>query len=83
MEHYFKLRFPGLSDRLYLSGFIDQTFDLDMPDEFPDVLIVAEVQGGVRIWKNFYAVVEYRNNDFRLGNESNLAAGIEYKYTWR
>lgn len=83
MEHFFRFRFPGLSDRLYLSGFIDQTFDLDLPDEFPDTLIVAEVQGGIRIWKNFYAVVEYRNNDFRLGNESNLAAGIEYKYVWR
>ena len=83
MEHYFKFRFPGVSDRLYLSGFVDQTFDLDLPDAFPDVAIVAEVQGGVRIWKDFYAVVEYRVNDFRLGNETNLAAGIEYKFAWR
>jgi hypothetical protein len=83
MEHYFKLRFPGVSDRLYVSGFLDQTFNLDLPDEFPDAPIVTEIQGGVRIWRDFYAVVEYRKNDFRLGDESNLAAGIEYKYTWR
>lgn len=83
MEHFFKLRFPGVSDRLYLSGFVDQTFDLDLPDAFPDVIVVTEVQGGVRVWKDLYAVVEYRHNDFRLGNESNLAAGIEYKLAWR
>jgi hypothetical protein len=83
LEHYFKIRFPGVSDRLYLSGFVDQTFDLKLPDAFPDVVIVSEVQGGLRLWKDFYAVMEYRHNDFRLGNESNLAAGIEYKLAWR
>jgi len=83
MEHYFKLRFPGVSDRLYLSGFLDQTFNLDLPDEFPESPIVTEIQGGIRIWRDFYAVVEYRRNDFRLGDETNLAAGIEYQFAWR
>jgi hypothetical protein len=83
MEHWFKISFPGISERLYLSGFVDQTFDLDLPDSFPDSPIVAEVQGGVRFWKDFYLVAEYRVNEFRQGSEHNLAAGIEYKYAWR
>jgi hypothetical protein len=83
MEHSFKMRFPGVSERLYLSGFFDQTFDLNLPDSFPESPIVAEVQGGVRFWKDFYFVTEYRLNEFRLGKEHNLAAGIEYKFTWR
>ena len=83
MEHVFKMRFPGVSDRLYLSGFLDQTFDLRRPAAFPDSPIVAEIQAGARIWKDFYVVAEYRVNQFRLGNEHNLAVGIEFKYAWR
>ncbi len=83
MEHSFKMSFPGISERLYLSGFVDQTFDSSLPESFPDSPRVAEVQAGVRFWKDFYVVVEYRRNEFRLGRERNLAAGIEYKYTWR
>ena len=81
-EQYFKMKFPGLSERLYLSGFIDQTFDLNHADALPKNPVVLEVQAGVRLWKNFYGVAEYRVNDFRLGNEYNLAAGIEYKHAW-
>jgi len=77
------LKFPGLSERLYLSGFIDQTFDLDHSAALPKNPVVMEVQAGVQLWKNFYGVAEYRVNDFRLGNEYNLAAGIEYKHAWR
>lgn len=80
MEHFFKMRFPTISDRLYLSGFVDQTFDQQRPDVFPKSPIVAEVQVGARLWNRFYAVAEYRHNEFRLGNESNLAVGIEYKF---
>jgi hypothetical protein len=82
-EQYFKMKFPGLSERVYLSGFIDQTFDLDHADALPKNPVVLEVQAGVRLWKNFYGVAEYRVNDFRLGNEYNLAAGIEYQHAWR
>lgn len=82
-EQYFKMKFPGLSERLYLSGFIDQTFDLDHSAALPKNPVVMEVQAGVRLWKNFYGVAEYRVNDFRLGNEYNLSAGIEYKHAWR
>jgi hypothetical protein len=79
----FFMRFPGISDRLYLSGFVDQTFDLSLAEELPESPIVTEIQAGARIWDNFYVVAEYRINQFRLGNEHNLAAGIEYKYAWR
>jgi hypothetical protein len=82
-EQYFKMKFPGLSERLYLSGFIDQTYDQEGPDALPENPVVAEVQAGLRLWKNFYGVAEYRVNDFRLGNENNLAVGIEYKHAWR
>ncbi len=83
IEQYFKVKFPGISDRIYVSGFIDQTFDLDVAGELPSNPVVMEVQAGFRLWKNFYGIAEYRVNDFRLGNEYNLAAGIEYKHAWR
>ena len=82
-EQFFKMTFPGLSERLYLSGFIDQTYDLDVPDVLPKNPVVLEVQGGVRIWHQFYAIGEYRRNDYRVGREENFAAGIEFKYAFR
>jgi hypothetical protein len=82
-EQFFKMTFPWLSKRLYLSGFIDQTYDLQVADALPKNPVVAEIQGGVRIWKQFYLVGEYRKNDFRVGRENNFAAGIEFKYALR
>ena len=82
-ENFFLLRFPHLSQRLYLSGFVDIAFDMDLPDQFPDNPIVAEVQAGMRIWRDFYLVTEYRLNEFRMGSEHNLAIGIEYQYSSR
>jgi hypothetical protein len=82
-EQYFMMTFPGLSKRLYLSGFIDQTYDLVVPDAMPKHPVVAEIQGGVRIWRQIYVVGEYRRNDFRVGRENNFAAGIEFKYALR
>lgn len=82
MEHFFRLTFPNMSERLYLSGFVDQTFDQDLPDTLPSSPIVAEVQLGVRLWDRFYAITEYRVNQRRVGDEHNLAIGIEYKFRW-
>ena len=79
LEHFFKWRIPGTDRRLYISGFVDQTFDLNLPDVFPGTPIVAEVQGGFRLFGEFYVVAEYRVNEFRLGDEHNIAAGFEYK----
>ena len=80
MEHWFLWRMNRISDRLYMSGFIDQTFGQDLPDTMPSSPIIAEVQFGARVWKDFYAVAEYRNNQRRVGNEENIAVGIEYKF---
>ena len=82
VEHWFLWRMNKLSDRLYLSGFIDQTFGQDLPDSMPSSPIVAEFQLGARVWKDFYVVAEYRNNQRRVGNEENFAVGIEYKLRW-
>lgn len=82
LEHFFRMTFPDLTERLYISGFVDQTFDLDLPEALPANPIVAEVQLGVRLFDRFYAVTEYRVNRLRRTNEYNLAAGIEYKFRW-
>lgn len=79
MEHFFRM---NLSERFYLSGFVDQTFDLDTDEDLPSTPIVSEIQFGTRLFGDFYAIVEYRRNEFRVGREDNLAAGIEYKFRW-
>jgi hypothetical protein len=82
MEHFFKITFPQLSERLYLSGFVDQTFNQTLPDTMPSGPIIAEVQLGMRMFDRFYAISEYRLNQRRVGDEENLAIGIEYKVRW-
>ncbi len=82
MEHFFKMTFPMLSDRLYFSGFVDQTFGQDLPDSIPSSPIIAEFQLGMRMFDRFYAITEYRVNQRRVGDEYNLAVGIEYKFRW-
>ena len=82
MEHFFKMTFPKLSDRIYLSGFFDQTFNQNLPDTLPSSPIVTEIQLGMRMFDHFYAIIEYRVNQWRVGDERNLAVGIEYKARW-
>jgi hypothetical protein len=82
MEHFFRMTFPNISNRLYVSGFVDQTFDDDLPDALPSSPIVAEIQMGMRVFDRFYAIGEYRINQKRLGDEHNVAVGIEYKFRW-
>lgn len=82
MEHFFKMTFPDLSDRLYFSGFVDQTFNQDLPDTMPRNPVVAELQLGLRMFDRFYAITEYRVNQWRVGDEYNLAVGVEYKVRW-
>jgi hypothetical protein len=78
-EHFFRM---NLTERLYLSGFVDQTYGLDTSGALPSTPVVAEVQLGMRLFDRLYAITEYRKNEFRIGNEENLAAGIEYKFRW-
>lgn len=82
LEHAFFMKFPNVSDRLYLAGFMDHTFNQDLADSFPKRPIVAEVQGGVRLFDRYYAVAEYRINDYRRDEVDNLALGLQYKLTW-
>ena len=82
MEHFFRLTFPDVSDRLYISGFVDQSYGEELPDAMPSNPVIGEVQLGVRFWKDFYAIGEYRVNQKRVGDEHNFAAGIEYKIRW-
>ena len=76
------MTFPQVSDRLYLSGFIDQSFDETLPAAMPESPIVTEIQLGMRMFDQFYAIAEYRKNQRRVGSENNLAVGIEYKLRW-
>ncbi|WP_286873142.1 hypothetical protein [Spongiibacter sp.] len=82
MEHVFAMAFPYLTDRLYLAGFIDHTFNEDLPDEVPSDPAVAEVQLGLRLVENFYAIAEWRLNQYRRSDVNNLALGVEYKIKW-
>ncbi|PCK07733.1 MAG: hypothetical protein COA42_12790 [Alteromonadaceae bacterium] len=82
LEHVFKLKFPYLTDRLYLAGFIDHTFNQDLPANFPDSPIVGEVQLGLQLIENLFVITEYRVNEYRRSDVNNLAAGIQYKIIW-
>ena len=82
LEHVFKLGLPYLSEKLYLAGFIDHTFNQNLADNLPDSPIVGEVQLGYRIYENLYLIAEYRINEYRSSDVNNLAVGIEYKLIW-
>lgn len=82
LEHFFRLTAPNVSDRLYLSGFVDQGFSEDLPPWMPRRPMVAEVQFGARVWKDFYAVAEYRINERRMIDHYNFVVGMEYKFRW-
>ena len=82
IEHAFKLTFPYISDRLYLGGFIDHTFNEDLASEVPSNPIVSEIQLGYRLIENVYAVSEFRINEYRRSDVNNMAVGIEYTIKW-
>ncbi|MDO3383639.1 hypothetical protein [Gilvimarinus algae] len=82
LEHAFYLRMPYLSERLYLGGFMDHTFNEDLPTGFPSNPVVAEAQLGYRLWDRLYLVGEYRINQYRRSDVNNFAAGLEYKITF-
>ncbi|WP_417449221.1 hypothetical protein [Kordiimonas sp.] len=82
MEHAFRMTFPALSDRLYLAGFVDHTFNQRLPESFPARPIVGEAQAGIRIVDQLFAVAEYRINEYRRSEVDNLALGLQYKITW-
>ena len=82
IEHVFDMRFPYISDRLYLAGFIDHTFNEDVSVGIPNNPIVGEAQFGIRIIDNLYIIAEYHLNEYRINDVNNFAAGIEYMIKW-
>jgi nucleoside-specific outer membrane channel protein Tsx len=82
LEHSFFMKFPWLSPRLYLAGFIDHTFGEKLSSNTPNNPVVAEAQLGFNIIEQLYFVTEYRVNQYRRSDVNNLAAGIEYKIVW-
>ena len=82
LEHSFMMKFPWLSPRLYLAGFIDHTFGEKLASNIPNDPIVAEAQLGFNIIEQLYFVTEYRINEYRRSDVNNLAVGVQYKIVW-
>ncbi|WP_309019706.1 hypothetical protein [Pelagicoccus sp. SDUM812003] len=82
MEHVVRKTFPGISDRLYLAGFVDHTFGQDLPAGYPSAPIVAEFQLGCRLVDQFHLIAEYRINEYRRTDTRNLAIGLQYIAKW-
>lgn len=82
IEHTYRMTFPYINNRIYLAGFIDHTFNQDLPDDFPASPVVWETQVGFEILDNFYAIMEYRVNQYNRKDVNNLALGVEYLIKW-
>ena len=82
MEHVFRKTFPNLSDRLYLAGFVDHTFNQNLPNSYPAAPIVGEAQMGYCLTEGLHLITEYRVNQYRRANTINLAFGVQYVYEW-
>ena len=82
MEHVFRLAMPYVSERLYLAGFIDHTFNQELASGYPTNPVVGEVQLGYRLVESLYVIGEYRVNQYRRSDVNNAAFGLEYKLTW-
>ncbi len=82
IEHSYSAKFPTLSDRLYLAGFIDHAINETLPANLPSNPIVSETQLGYRLVDEFYLIAEYRINQYRRSDVNNLAVGLEYKIRW-
>lgn len=77
--YYFQLLTNKLSDRLYLTGFMDQNLVSD--NASISSVLVTEHQLGFRFYDQFYAVVEFRLNEY-LSQPLGIAYGLEYKITF-
>ncbi|MCG8454123.1 MAG: hypothetical protein MI717_13185, partial [Spirochaetales bacterium] len=64
---------PSISENIYIAGFIDHTFNQDLPENFPNSPIVSEIQFGYEIYENLYFITEYRINEYRRSDVNNLA----------
>lgn len=82
IEHSYRMTFPYISNKLYLSGFIDHTFNQTLPSGYPSDPVVWETQIGYELFENFFAITEYRINEYNRSDVNNLAAGLEYLIKW-
>jgi hypothetical protein len=82
LSHAFQMSFPAISDRLYVGGFIDHNINESTITGGRRDNIVSETQLGFRIYKDVYAVAEYRINEYRRSAKSNVGAGLEIKTSW-
>ena len=80
IEHVYRINIAPkrLNDRLYLGGFIDQNFKY-LDGGGVKFRYVSEHQMGLRLIDQFYAVLEYRINDFFSDENYGLGYGLEYK----
>jgi hypothetical protein len=81
LSHAYQMRFPYLSERLYLSGFFDHNLHRSGPRGRSEAIHI-EAQLGARLIGNLYGIAEYRRNDYKAPNKDNLAIGLEYKSRW-
>lgn len=82
ISHAYSMSFPYISDRLYLSGFVDHNFHKRPPSGGRKRGVMTETQIGLRIHKQIYAIAEYRLNQYRRGEKSNISLGLELKTGW-
>lgn len=82
IEHSYRMTFPYISNKLYLAGFIDHTFNQQLPAGYPSDPVVWETQIGYELLENFYAITEYRINEYNRSDVNNLAVGLEYMIKW-
>lgn len=82
LEHSYRMTFPYISNRLYLAGFIDHTFNQTLAPNMPQSPVVWETQVGYELFENFYAIAEYRVNQYNRQDVNNLALGVEYLMRW-
>ena len=82
LENFYYMTFPFISDRLYLRGWLDLNFNGDRPDDIPRHFLIGATQVGFRTFGNFYAILDYRINELRTSQVSNMGAGVEYQLQW-
>lgn len=80
LEHVYNIKIlPKLLDnRVYFGGFADQAFHYHNGKKIT-FNWVSEHQLGVRLWPAFYAVAEYRINDWLPKDRFGWGYGLEYK----
>ena len=81
LEQFYRIQILPryLGDRVYISGFADINFLYGSDNPTHHNTSVTETQLGIRLYKQAYAVIEYRYNGFLpSGKRNGLGLGLEY-----